>query len=1140
MQVATRLVSPFAGWLVSMLQTRGLQQPDGRPLYRYRLTEAEFDSLAQLLNSRAQADIHLLAKQNGFCACWFLFAAEWWRRQYAGGAWAWGPILQGAGIRQEVSHNTRGDWVNVAVAYWQLDDKIASGKRFLGRVVSNGGLPLRLLHEAASGVTRLLNMVQHEMAVSRVPMSDEQVLAALTEGARYLPESYRQKHVLELLAEVLQTVKRLNGKLGSAEGEDPVARLDRLHPGWIDEFPLQLAPEHARSLLGGLVRRAQANTETRLFHIVRQLRFDSQGRPARLETVLETANRIEMARLLCLLGWDGEIEDHHRLPASIDLVLVCDMTSLPVGRLNRRDGVYQIHVERPSLPSSWLGQDIRLELSRFGESLGHIELPGGDAPDTQQPWVFEDSVPVARLLGVGSMRLRDSRCIVLSSPEATVFHLLEDPVSLGMLNEMQVVRSGSGALTVTMQAISYQIVCGDSTAREAGTLVWYGRQLAHCQSIPSRVFAGDEDAYEVLPSGERRKIPRSELFWQFERGKFLPFTGPRQPGCGWLIWKQASQIKNRVKAVCLPPTAKIRIEPETNGLNDGAIVLQDWPVVSVSVLSDTVAMQATRSGNDWTLRCRKLTATPPVSLMLALRWPGGATQRLTLPYPVDGAFLYNDQGEAVTPGQQLSVADLLHLNIRVQCATQRRWKVYLQLLDSHGQELTAREFPVRFAADSIVTDLRLFELQNDVLELLASVDELDAQVRISIRRDGSERCSLMVARYRHRLLREPGHVALSHIAPLPADEILRSTRLLALPMLAPDSQPLELEARQSELACTGRWVFDEARVDPGVWLIYPASGTALDCRPIAWYVPPRFAGPAPRYEGLLAAMTLTSRPERLTALCRQFDIMADNPSHPDWQRVRQYVNQLGHLPLAGLDLWVALSQCPRAVIMALLIVDEFADRIAHRLSGELPFEWILTAPQDWLAAVSIAASSLAGTDERERRMLRREFEVKLEWLRRIYPSMELSISLALSRGLLRKQSPEVELLLAEPESIRHPWLERLVGAECSDVQCMLQRVSGAERGPAELKSYARRFADSVRGKQLLKNFRVPQDDWKYPLAVVPLAVAYDIAEGRVPDWLGNRGRMVALRNYRSFDAHWFDEAYKVALVCAFDDGLINV
>jgi|GEM_PF-432490 len=1140
MQLAARPVSPFAGWLASMLQLRGLQQPDGRPLYRYRLTEAEFDSLAQLLNSRTQVDINLLAKQSGFCACWFLYAAEWWRRQYAGGAWAWGPILHGAGIRQEVAQHTRGEWVNAAVSYWQLDDKIASGKRFLGRVVSNGGLPLRLLHEAASGVTRLLNMVQHEMAASRLPMSDEQVLAALTEGARYLPDSYRQKHVLELLAEVLQTVKRLNAKLGTAEGEDPVARLDRLHPGWIDEFPLQLAPEHARSLLGGLVRRAQANTETRLFHIVRQLRFDSQGLPARLETVLETANRIEMTRLLCLLGREAAAEDSNELPASIDLVLISDMISLPVGRLNRRDGVYQIQVHQPCLPDSWLGQDIRLELSRFGESLGQIELPGGDAPDAQQPWIFEDCVPVARLLGVGSMRLRDSRSIVLSTPDATVFHLLEDPVSLGTLNGMQIVRSGSGALTVTMQGISYQIVCGDNTAREAGTLVWHGRQLAHCQSIPSRVFAGNEDAYEVLPSGERRKIPRSELFWQFERGQFLPFTGPRQAGCGWLIWKQGSQTKNRVKAICLPTTAKIRIEPETNGLNDGAIVLRDWPVASVSVLSDTVAMQATRSGNDWTLRCRKLSATPPVSLMLALRWPGGAIQQLTLPYPVDGAFLYNDQGEGVTPGQQMSVADLLHLNIRVQCSTQRRWKVSLQLQDSNGVGLTEREFPVRFSPDSIVADLRLFELQNDVLELLASVDELDAQVRIGILRDGSERCSLMVARYRHRLLREPGHVALSHIATLPSDEILRSTRLLALPMLEPDSQPLELVARQSELACTGRWVFDEAQFNPGVCLIYPAPGTALDCRPIAWYVPPRFAGPAPRYEGLLAAMTLTSRPERLAALCRQFDIMADNPSHPDWQRIRQYVNQLGHLPLAGLDLWVALSQCPRAVIMALLIVDEFADRIAHRLSGELPFEWILTAPQDWLAAVSIAAANMAGTDERELKLLRREFEVKLEWLRRLYPAMELSIALALSRGLSRKQSPEVELLLAEPELLRHAWLARLLSGESSDVQGMLQKVNGVSSELTSLSTEARRFAGSESGKALLKSLRLPCEDEKISLVVVPMIVAYDIAEERGTNWMNNRGRLVALRNYRSFDAHWFDEAYKVALVCAFDDGLINV
>lgn len=1138
MQKNAQSAQPFADWLTTMLQRRELARPDGRPLYRYRLSVDEFDVLRNLLRQHAgsKAVISLLHKQRGFCACWFLFAAEWWKRSYAGGAWAWGPILRDAGMQQDVPQLLRSDWVSAAVAYWCLEDQIERGKRYIGRVVSNGGLPLRLLEEAASGVSKLLNMVQHEMTCSRLPMSDAQVMAALTEGARLLPESYRQRHVLELLGDVLQTVKRLNTEAGATAGEDPVQRLDRVHPGWIDNFPLQLDPEHARALLGGLVRRAQASREQRLFQIVRQLRFDSQGQPARLEVGLETAARIETERLLELLGLaDVELV----LPAAIDLVLTAQGHALHAGKLIRRDGVFQVQIAVTSLPPSWFGMDIALELSRFGQPIGEIELPGGDAPEEQQPWVFEDTAPVARLLGCGDVRLRDASCLVLVPPRATSFHLTEDPEPLGKHADREWLRTRSGDLTITHKATLYQIICGDVSARDAGVVVWRGRGIESAQSRPPRVFTGDEEAYEVLPTGERRKLPASELFWQFEKGVHLPLAGPRKSGLGWLLWKRNGQVKSRARAVCLPAQATLSIEPCDNGLMDGAVILHGWPAEAIETVTELARVVTHREGNTWTLNCQKTSATPPLSLELVVHWPSGV-QNMNVPYPAEGAFVYTDAQQTVASGRCVSVGDLLNLHIRIQSTRTKRWQVQLLLQDSAGMQLANRSFPVNFAGGSTVTDLRLFELQDDVRQLLASVNELDAQVRISVKHDGQESRYLTVARYRDKLIREAGHVALAESVVLPAEEVLRASRLLALPMLAPESEAVVLEAKYTELACTGRWAFDPERFQPGVWLIYPEAGSALDCRPIAWYVEERFAGPVRQHQGLRAAMALVQRPDRLAALKSQFEQMADNPGHADWKLLEHYVRKLGHLPLSGLDLWVALARSPRAVIMALLTVDGFAETIAPRLSSELPFEWLLTSPQDWRHAVSARVAICDQDDEREKRLLKREMEASLEWLRRVYPALELSISVALSCGLSRHLPEEVKMLLAEPDVLRKEWLQRLLHSETSDVQGLMQRISHAGRGPVELKSYANRFANSAEGSRLLHRFRLPQDDWKFSLAVAPLAIAYDIAEGHAPDWLDSRSRLVALRNYRSFDAHWFDEAYKVAMVCALDDGLIDV
>lgn len=53
MQKNVQSAQPFADWLTAMLQRRELARPDGRPLYRYRLSVDEFDVLRNLLRQHA-------------------------------------------------------------------------------------------------------------------------------------------------------------------------------------------------------------------------------------------------------------------------------------------------------------------------------------------------------------------------------------------------------------------------------------------------------------------------------------------------------------------------------------------------------------------------------------------------------------------------------------------------------------------------------------------------------------------------------------------------------------------------------------------------------------------------------------------------------------------------------------------------------------------------------------------------------------------------------------------------------------------------------------------------------------------------------------------------------------------------------
>mgnify|MGYP003713055517 CR=1 FL=1 len=79
---------------------RGLSKPDGRWLYAYRLTLQEYQSLKSIIHEAATVTpMSLLARRNQrFAALFVLYAAEWWRREYDGGAWKWAPIFASLGL----------------------------------------------------------------------------------------------------------------------------------------------------------------------------------------------------------------------------------------------------------------------------------------------------------------------------------------------------------------------------------------------------------------------------------------------------------------------------------------------------------------------------------------------------------------------------------------------------------------------------------------------------------------------------------------------------------------------------------------------------------------------------------------------------------------------------------------------------------------------------------------------------------------------------------------------------------------------------------------------------------------------------------------------------------------------------------
>ena len=75
----------FADWKRKLLANHDLERPDRRALYQYRVTEAEFIELENLLREWLgkllnKFDLGQITRLTGFSALFVLYAAEWWRR----------------------------------------------------------------------------------------------------------------------------------------------------------------------------------------------------------------------------------------------------------------------------------------------------------------------------------------------------------------------------------------------------------------------------------------------------------------------------------------------------------------------------------------------------------------------------------------------------------------------------------------------------------------------------------------------------------------------------------------------------------------------------------------------------------------------------------------------------------------------------------------------------------------------------------------------------------------------------------------------------------------------------------------------------------------------------------------------------
>lgn len=963
-------MAEFNAWRAEFLAKRGLNRADGRMLFSYRTTREEYLELRALFSERIRAlgDRPWVLHTTAECACFVLYAAEWWRREYAGGYWRWQDIL--ASFRLSLAgldFTERSSSVESGLLAWGHRPG-ASGKKYLGAIVAQGGLPMQLVAQGDGAITRLLLRGMHQ--ARQFDWNLARLEDFFSAHADELVKHLRIPEIYTLLATVVIEVRNLARQCGLAGAKSPVQVLDAKMPNWRDRLPFAVDDPAAAPLLASLVNEAaidQSPASDLLIVAERRLYQEPDketytlGLSARTPRSFDTQALTEFFQI-----------DEGTLPPTFALDLVGqDRKRMGEGRRLLSETAQQVVLNCGEFTlrddAAATGQVVVLRAQ--GMDLGHpAEVAGAQALDADLPWVFSVRPEGHVFVASGSCRMPENRALVVTpydavvSAEGTGGSVTLVAFTRG-LTEDRCIHEVTGAARITVAEGTY--VVRTSAPREGeGLLVWRGRRLSNCTS-PVPIFLGVPELCLVEPDGHLSVVPSSALEWRAPTTHAERVEQVRRhvgPVDAWLT--DNGVRRQRFRMLLLPKDASLQFYAGASD-REASITFEGWQLAHADVPADLLAEEHRGEG---TLRVDlRAAGRPPASVRLALTWSGRARALpVELPFPVMGGRFVWPDGRPVDARQAVALRQLNELRLEVfdqHPDRPRRWTLSAEI---GGRVMPAGAKPLRIehaipiyprgSGRAGFGELRLFEVADSLIGLFSHANQLDARLELTLLAGGAVISRLHLTRYDTDLLLESTKLTLPdavRTALTPAQ--LGEIRLAAIPLLRLDADAVDLGQGSVDGAASGQWDLSDLDAQRGLWMVYSTTTSSLQVRPVLFQpvllplMPDAQKGSCP----LTVAMAGKDPSQRALDISAVVEEMAVDLSHPSWKLIAHHWSVIGHLPLSTLDYWRAISKSPAVCLSVLLQLGGRQD-LARRMQRELGVIWELLP----LSAVKAARQRL--------------------------------------------------------------------------------------------------------------------------------------------------------------------------------------
>ncbi|WP_439641470.1 STY4851/ECs_5259 family protein [Nevskia sp.] len=1124
----------LTAWYLAFFAIRGLDRPTGKHLFAYRASEEEFLELERVLKVQITGGLkHLpfdfLAEHTiNFAALFVFYAAEWWKRRYDGSRWSWDPIVEGIGADPHAwPQQQRTTCIVKGLREWGLRPQEGLGFRYLGSIATNGGLPLKLIAEAKGNVGRLLRKVLGLASSGR--SSPVELYGWIESLSTLLPRSYRQADIYNLLATIITAALKLREDLQLKTHDGLLELLDSKEPTWRDRFPLALEDQHARGLIEQLIQdavAAPATVRTPQAHVWRGIELDLGGRPTlRSEVVLP--ERIESAALASLFGSDAS-----SLPrlATLRWTSGSKTRDLMVRKLSGHER-YRLDLS----PLECRGLDAiceqRLELSGASGIIGRIAVPRGSSLSDDLPWVFgktESNADSWSFLRQGPGAVVPSDICIAVPPDWSIEPQGTSAVTfLGELLECnRNVFAARGNVNIVDEQGEHHPIRTQQADASHDVFEWSGVRVWDLFNTPT--FRSRPQVFSRTPDGLRANTAEKVLWC-------VPGAiSSRDPGVGPFEarWPRDGRTRWKSRVIVLTSSAGIQFIPG-EAPNEGAVRLCGWGVSSVACLNGGVECRSHHEGEAVVLQLRIAAgAAIPKSLDFEARWAHTTTTApFSVPFPSWGVASRDAAGAELRDYSSINVSAIHGVRLAVMFGNDRKATLSLTLNDSRPKKLMVSSVlhPADFGQR---VEIRPLDYRAAIDELLSSTAELDSNVDLTISIGMRRAFTLHIKRFDAELRRNEheGHVFVEHTKGFELERI-ESTNVSALLLSDLETVPAHLPALVSQDVSIGAWRFDPPGRSPGPWLIYPDAESSIRFRPQLWPVSNGLSRQA--RGGLAGALEISRSDERYAALTEAITALTDDFSAPDWALVERLATQLGHLPLATLDLWRVFAQSGLAMASLACRMSVPITRLVNRFTVELPFLWELVSFSDWCRSMSKA------------------FAQAEQWLGPAHRPIALN-HLKQRCESVGEQAPALHALLGaayacatgeQPQDIqfaRKPSVDEIFRAQLYEADdCHLQRLM-RDKADDEWPTMSLANVRCLQEPQLrsLLHRRLP-GDYRDAAIIVPVELAVQAALSHSGQWLSNPEHFYKLKSFRAFDSDWFSEAFHLTVVRCLSQKIIQ-